>query len=105
MSESENLAGGKMTYLDGHIANTGTRTVDAVTVQVVFQNDVAMPPQIDTIPLTLIQMREPYIDSAPVSVAPIKPGEEREFRLTFDSRPENWNQQMPEVRIIQVALR
>ena len=34
MSEAGNLAGGKVTYLDGHIANIGARTVTAVTVQV-----------------------------------------------------------------------
>ena len=27
MSESANFAGGKVTYLDGHIANSGSRTV------------------------------------------------------------------------------
>ena len=31
MSESTNLAGGKVTYVDGHIANTGTRTVTGVS--------------------------------------------------------------------------
>jgi hypothetical protein len=101
MSESANLSGGKLTYLDGHIGNTGDRTVTAVTVQAVFRNDEEMPPQIDTVPLTLIRVKEPYIDTEPVSAAPIKPGDDREFRLTFETMPENWNQQMPEVRIIQ----
>jgi hypothetical protein len=105
MSESENLTGGKMTYLDGRIANTGGRTVESVTVQVVFQNDVALAPQVDTVPLTLIRMKDPYIDTVPVSAAPIKSGEEREFRLTFETIPENWNQQMPEVRVVHVGLR
>jgi len=41
----------------------------------------------------------------PVSAAPIKSGEEREFRLTFETIPENWNQQMPEVRVVHVGLR
>ena len=100
MSESANLSGGKLTYLDGHVQNTGSRTVTAVTVQVVFQNDVAMPPQIDTVPLTLIRMKDPYIDTQPVSANPLKPGDDREFRLTFETVPDNWNQQMPEVRII-----
>ncbi len=100
MSESANLSGGKLTYLDGHIGNTGARTVTAVTVQAVFRNDEQMPPQIDTVPLTLVRVKEPYIDTEPVSVAPIKPGDDREFRLTFETVPENWNLQMPEVRVI-----
>jgi hypothetical protein len=105
MSVAPNYLGGKLTYLDGHIANTGDRTVTAVTVQAVFRNDEQMPPQIDTVPLTLIRVKEPYIDTEPVSVAPLKPGDDREFRLTFETMPENWNQQMPEVRVIHVGVR
>lgn len=105
MSESENLTGGKQTYLDGHVGNTGGRTVTAVTVQVVFQNDMELAPQIDTVPLTLIRVKEPYIDTEPVSAEPLKPGDEREFRLTFETVPENWNQQMPEVRVIRAGVR
>ena len=105
MSESENLTGGKQTYLDGHIGNTGDRTVTAVTVQAVFRNDEELAPQIDTVPLRLIRVKEPYIDTEPVSAAPLKPGDDREFRLTFETVPENWNQQMPEVRVIHAGLR
>jgi hypothetical protein len=102
MSESGNLSGGKLTYLDGHVRNAGSRTVTAVTVQVVFQNDVALAPQIDTVPLTLIRTKDPYIDTQPLSANPLKPGDDREFRLTFETIPENWNQQMPEVRVVEV---
>lgn len=105
MSESENLSGGKQTYLDGHIDNTGGRTVDAVTVQVVFRNDEQLAPQIDTLPLMLVRMKEPYIDTEPVGANPLKPGDSREFRLTFDTMPENWNQEMPEVRVVHAGLR
>jgi hypothetical protein len=105
MSEAENLSGGKLTYLDGHVQNTGNRTVTGITVQVIFRNDVALTPQIDTVPLMLIRMKEPYIDTEPVDAAPLKPGDDREFRLTFESVPDNWNQQMPEVRVIETTLR
>jgi hypothetical protein len=105
MSEAANLSGGKLTYLDGHVQNTGSRTVAGVTVQVVFGNDEALAPQIDTVPLTLIRTRDPYIDTQPVSASPLKPGDDREFRLTFETVTENWNQQMPEVRVIHTDLR
>jgi hypothetical protein len=105
MSESESLSGGKLTYLDGHVVNAGNRTVSGVTVQVVFQNDEGLAPQIDTVPLTLIRMRQPYIDTEPVSAEPLKPGDDREFRLTFETVPENWNTQMPEVRVIHTDLK
>ena len=105
MSESTSLAGGKSTFIDGHIKNTGTQTVSGITVQVIFRNDEAMPPQIDTLPLSLVRTREPYVDTQPVSAAPLKPGDERDFRLIFESIPPNWNTQIPEIRVIQVQAR
>ncbi len=105
MSESTSLSGGKSTYVDGHIQNTGGQTVTGITVQVIFRNDEAMPPQIETLPLALIRTREPYVDTQPVSVAPLKPGEERDFRLIFEAIAANWNGQMPEIRIILVETR
>lgn len=105
MSESDNLSGGKMTYLDGHIQNTGSRVVTGATVQVVFANDEAMPPAIQTVPLTLVRMTQPYIDTEPLSAEPLKPGDGHDFRLAFESLPDNWNQQMPELRIIATELK
>ncbi|GAC1419372.1 MAG: hypothetical protein NVSMB62_11980 [Acidobacteriaceae bacterium] len=105
MSESESLSGTKVTYLDGHIQNTGQKTVSGVTVQVVFGNDEAMPPRIETQPLTLIRTRQPYVDTELVSAEPLKPGDDREFRLIFEAVPQNWNTQMPQVRVIRTDLR
>jgi hypothetical protein len=105
MSESTSLSGGKSTYIDGHIQNTGSQTVSGITVQVLFRNEEAMPPQIDTVPLSLVRTRQPYIDTQSVGSAPLKPGDERDFRLIFESIPANWNTQMPEVRITQVETK
>jgi hypothetical protein len=105
MSESTSLSGGKSTFVDGHLQNTGNQTVSGITVQVLFRNEEAMPPQIYTLPLSLIRTREPYIDTQPVSAAPLKPGDERDFRLIFEALPANWNMQMPEIRIVQVQTR
>lgn len=102
MSESTSLSGGKSTFIDGHIQNAGSQTVSGVTAQVIFRNDEAMPPQVETLPLSLIRVREPYVDIQPISVAPLKPGDERDFRLIFESIPGNWNTQMPEIHIISV---
>ncbi len=102
MSESTSLSGGKSTFVDGHIQNTGSQTVTGVTVQVLFRNEEAMPPQVETLPLSLIRTREPYIDTQPVSAAPLKPGDDREFRLIFEAIPTNWNMQLPEIRIVRV---
>jgi hypothetical protein len=102
MSESTSLSGGKSTFIDGHIQNAGGKTVSGVTVQVIFRNDEAMPPQVETLPLSVVRMREPYIDTQPISASPLKPGEERDFRLIFETIPANWNTQMPEIHVISV---
>jgi hypothetical protein len=105
MSESTSLSGGKSTFIDGHIGNTGSSTVTGVTVQVLFHNDEAMPPFLVTLPLALIRTHEPYVDTQPVSAAPLKPGDDREFRLIFETVPTNWNTQMPEIHVVQVATK
>ncbi|HEY0264422.1 MAG TPA: DUF2393 family protein [Granulicella sp.] len=100
MSESTSLSGGKSTFIDGHIKNNGTDTLSAVTVQVFFQNDEQLPPTVETMPMMLIRTHEPYVDTMPFSAAPLKPGDEREFRLVTESVPQNWNVQMPEIHIV-----
>ncbi len=102
MSESSNLAGGKVTYVDGHIANKGSRTVSGITVQVLFRDPAKEVTQNETQPLKLIRMRDPYIDVEPVSAAPLKPGDERDFRLIFDAVSPDWDGAYPEIRIIRV---
>ena len=105
MSESSNLSGGKVTYLDGQIANHGSRTVTGISVQVIFRdvaNEIAWS---DTQPLRLIRTREPYIDVEPVSAAPLKPGDQKDFRLVFDTVPDQWNGAYPEIRIIRAETR
>ena len=105
MSESTSLSGGKSTFIDGHIQNTGGQTVSGITVQVIFRNEEEMPPHIETLPLSLVRTREPYVDTQPVSAAPLKPGDGRDFRLIFESIPSNWNMQMPKISIVGVQAK
>ena len=102
MSESSNLAGGKVTYLDGHIANTGNQTVTGITVQVLFRTFAHEVAQNETQPLKLIRMRQPYIDLEPVSAAPLAPGAGADFRLIFDTVNPDWDGAYPEIRVIHV---
>ena len=102
MSESSNLAGGKVTYLDGHIANTGGRTVTGITVQVLYPTSAHEVAQNDTEALKIIRMREPYIDVEPVSQAPIAPGAGADFRLIFDGVTADWDGAYPEIRVVHV---
>jgi hypothetical protein len=102
MSESGNLAGGKVTYLDGHIANKGNRTATGIAVQVLFRNPAQEVAQNETQQLKFIRTREPYIDLEAVSAAPLKAGEERDFRLIFDRVTPDWDGAYPQLRILRV---
>jgi len=103
MSESSSVAGAKQTYLDGVITNHGAKTLTGLTVQVAFRDFNHQLAQKETMPLSLIRTHQPYVDTEPVSAAPIKPGESREFRLIFDHVTESWNQEYPELRVIEVT--
>lgn len=105
MSESANLTGGKVTYIDGYVANHGQRTVTAVTVQVLFRDYARQVTQNETKSLKLIRVREPYIDVEPVSAAPLKPGDEHEFRLIFDAVKPDWDGAPPELRVLHVETK
>jgi hypothetical protein len=102
MSEAANLAGGKLTYLDGHIANTGSKTVTGVTVQVLFRTFAHEVAQNETQPLKLVRMREPYVDLEPVSSDPLNAGSGQDFRLIFDTVSPDWDGAYPEIRVIHV---
>jgi len=105
MSESANLTGGKVTYIDGHIANTGSRTVTGITVQVLFRTFAHEVAQNQTMPLKFIRMREPYIDVEPVSAAPLQPGGRQDFRLIFDALSPDWDGAYPEIRVLHVETK
>ncbi len=102
MSESANMAGGKVTYVDGVIDNLGTRTVTGARVQILFRNYAHEVVQNDTQALKLIRTREPYVDLEPVSGDPMKPGAEKAFRLSFDGVSPDWDGAFPEIRLVQV---
>lgn len=105
MSDSSGISGDKETYVDGTVTNRGSKTVTAVTVQVAFKDYDGKLAAVDTMPLALIRFRKPYVDTVPVSMAPIQPGQSRDFRLIFDSVPDTWAGAYPEVRITSAATR
>jgi hypothetical protein len=103
-SQSESLSGGRSTYLDGHIVNHGNQTVTAATVQAVFGVDGGTP-QTLTAPVSIIRTRQPYVDTQPLSAAPLAPGAGADFRLIFEGVGDNWDQKTPTLRIVQVSTR
>jgi hypothetical protein len=102
MSEADSQTGGKLIYIDGRVTNHGQATVTGVRVQVAFPNDQSTA-QVETVPMNVIYMREPYLDTHPISASPLAPGAAADFRLIFDDVNDAWNQQLPQLKMTQVT--
>lgn len=105
MSEATNGTGGKATYVDGTVANTGGRTLTGALAQVTFHTADGAAPYREIVPLALIRIREPYVDLQPLGASPLAPSQTREFRLIFESVPSNWDSKPPEIQVIHTDLK
>ena len=105
VSQASNFAGDQLTYVDGTIENRGNRTITAMTLQAAFPNEMGDAPQILQAPLSLVRSRDPYVDTQPISAAPLAPGKSQDFRLVFDNVSPMWNQSPPSLRIIDIGTR
>ena len=105
LSEATNGTGGKVTYVDGRVRNSGTKTLTSATVDVGFQAEDGSIPHAEVVPLTLIRTRQPYVDLEPLSAEPLPPGGSHEFRLIFETVPESWDQKPPRLRVIHAGVR
>jgi hypothetical protein len=104
MSESTSISGGRSIFIDGMVKNAGASVVTGASLQVLFPSfDSTQPPQLESVPLTLIRTHQPYIDTEPVSAAPLDPGASHEFRLIFEDISPNWGQQLPEIHAVRIA--
>jgi Protein of unknown function (DUF2393) len=105
MSAAENFIGATVSYLDGTISNTGSKTVTHVVVEVVFKDDIGQLAQREEVPLRVLKTSGPYPEAVDLSVTPLAPGQTQPFRLTFDSISAQWNRQYPEIRVTDVAVK
>src|SRR5581483_11723940 len=103
-SQSESLSGGRSTYVDGHIVNHGNQTVTGVTVEASFAADGGQA-QVLSAPVSIIRTRQPYVDTEPLSSAPLAPWAGSDFRLIFEGVSDSWNQQTPTLKVVQVSTR
>ena len=105
LSAADNFAGGTSTYVEGKVTNSGDKVVNGATVEITFKNSLEQIVQRETQTLMVIHTRQPAPDVAALNVAPLNPGQTREFRLTFERISADWNQQKPEMRTVTVSLK
>ncbi len=105
MSAAQNFVGATVTYIDGVISNSGTQTVTHAVVHIVFRDSMGQVAQADDLALRVLQTTGPYDDAVDLNVAPLNPGQSRQFRLTFEHVSNEWNQAYPELQIAQVTAK
>ena len=105
LSEAINGTGGKATYVDGTVRNTGAKTLTGAVVQVTFNTQDGSAPHREMLPLALVRTRIPYVDLQPVSAEPIRPGDRRDFRLIFESVPASWDVRPPAIQVVHADLK
>jgi hypothetical protein len=105
MSAAENFVGATVTYLDGTVTNTGDKTAVHAVVEVTFKNSLGEVAQREEVPLHVLKTGGPYPDAVDLSASPLAPGQADRFRLTFEHVTSDWNQEYPQLRVIQVKVR
>ncbi|HKT51459.1 MAG TPA: hypothetical protein VJV96_14250 [Candidatus Angelobacter sp.] len=103
MATAENFAGGSVTYIQGHITNSGDKKVTGTTVQVLFKNSLGELAQKETLPMMVLMPNTPYVDYGPMQQAPLAAGQGRDFRLTLEHVTADWDGQMPAVKVVSVT--
>ena len=92
MQANESYLKQAVVEIDGKIGNNGDRVVKLVEINCVFHDAYG-----------LVVLRE-RVAIAGRKTGDLRPGETKSFRLAFDSIPESWNKQMPDLVIAQILF-
>lgn len=92
MSAAKNFLGDTITYLDARVTNRGARTVRNLRLRLEFTDMMGQ-----------LVLRD---QANPVSARtlPLKPGETRAWRVSFDHMPADWNQAPPRITVTYVGF-
>ncbi|MBI4464054.1 MAG: hypothetical protein HY647_05065 [Acidobacteria bacterium] len=92
LSAAENFLGQQVVYLNGKMANQGSKTVGLVRVRLSFRDYLGQ-----------VILRE-EIELLGVRSQPLRSGEVRDFQLSFDRLPGSWNVQVPEIEFASIQV-
>lgn len=91
MSRANNLLGQELTYIVGMIVNDGSRTIREMDVNVEFRDLLNQ--------VVLREVRKMIRRNAPIAG-----GEQREFQLTVEHVPADWNRNYPSFIVTGLVL-
>jgi len=92
MQAAESYLKQEVVEIGGKIGNRGDRVVKLVEINCVFRDAYGQ-----------VVLRE-RLAIAGRKMGDLRPGETRTFRLAFDSIPNSWNKQMPDLVIAQILF-
>ncbi|HWZ43388.1 MAG TPA: hypothetical protein VNW97_07910 [Candidatus Saccharimonadales bacterium] len=102
MATAENFAGGTVTYIEGRMANHGDKRITGARIEILFKDTLGQIAQKDALPVMVVQPNIPYLDYGPLDLAPLAPGQARDFRLTIEHITIEWDGQLPQARVVSV---
>jgi hypothetical protein len=105
MMTAENFIGSSVTYIEGNGANAGDKSLTGATVELTFKNSLNQVVQTEDVPVRVLRTSEPYRDFANLRDLPLAAGQSKEFRLSLEHISADWNQQYPEIRVIDVSTK
>jgi ABC-type Na+ efflux pump permease subunit len=105
LATAQNFVGATVTYVEGKVANTGSKTLTHAVVEVTFRNSLNEVVQREDVPLMVLEDRPGYSDAVDLSASPLATGQSRPFRLTFEHVSADWAQSMPELKIVSVTTK
>ncbi|MFB3917136.1 MAG: hypothetical protein ACE14M_10430 [Terriglobales bacterium] len=105
LSTAHNFVGGKVTYVEGQVANLGGKIVTGAQVEVVFRNSLGEVVQKESQPLRVQETTLTQPDFVLLSAAPLRPNGVRDFRLAFEHISADWNQGFPELRFTKITTK
>jgi len=89
--------------IQGLLNNTGTQTVNGIAMDVVFHNQNGGIADSERVKVEGLKQEGTKYVADDLQNTPLKPNDTRPFRITVDSVPQGWNQQMPELKIATVT--
>ena len=93
MGRAANFLNQQVTLLFGTVANDGPRSIQEMELRLEFHDTYGR--------VVLRDIRRLYGPDA----APLLPGRKREFQFSFEHIPNDWNVQIPSVRVTGLVLR
>ena len=92
LARATNFLKQEFTYVAGTISNDGVQTIRAIEVAVEFRDD-----------LNQVVLRETQVLIAP-NADPLPAGQRRDFQITLEHIPAEWNHQYPSINVTGLIL-